>query len=86
MKRPVVLLLVSLSLSACGTATVLEHPARGAATLRPDVDACREAEMQRAKAFDPDTQFILQDRVLDCMKEKGYVQRPARWGESATEY
>lgn len=80
------LVLLVLSVSACATGTVLEHPGKGAATLRQDVDECREAEVQRAKAFDPDSPYILQDRVLDCLKHKGYVQRPARWGESATEY
>jgi len=83
--RLYVVLLV-LSVSACAAATVLEHPGKGKATLQQDIDDCREAEVQRAKAFDPDSPYILQDRVLDCLKQRGYVQRPARWGESATEY
>ena len=73
-------------MASCAAGNVLEHPAKGSAALREDLDDCRAAEGQRARGFDPDAQFIMQDRVLDCMKQKGYVSRPVRWGESATEY
>lgn len=79
-------MLMAALMIGCAAGTVLEHPQKGSAALRQDLDDCREVEMQRAKAFDSDALYIMQDRVLDCMKQKGYAARPARWGESATEY
>lgn len=79
-------LLMAALTTGCAAGTVLEHPGKGSAALRQDLDDCREVELQRARAFDSDAPYIMQDRVLDCMKQKGYVARPARWGESATEY
>ncbi|MEW6542340.1 MAG: hypothetical protein AB1411_01890 [Nitrospirota bacterium] len=81
-----VLMALALGLAGCASGTVWEHQAGGSAGLQRDIQACREAEVQRAKEFDPNAQFILRERIPLCLQEKGYVPRPARFWESATEY
>lgn len=68
-----------LSFSACAT-MVWDHP-RGTSNFRQDRYACENEAAQFTSAVLPGNVFMLADRIKECLRVKGYYQRPLREGE-----